>query len=45
MLGLEHFTKHMTSKQFLVTTEGSQVQKSSGVGAGGSHYYLPVVIL
>lgn len=39
MLGLEHFTKNTTPKQFLVTTESSQVQKSSAVGADGSHYY------
>lgn len=45
VLGLEHFTKNATPKHFLVTTENSQVQKSSSVGTGGSHCYLPLVIL
>lgn len=45
VLGLEHFTKNATPKNFLATTEKSQVQRSSSVGIGGFYYYLPLVIL
>lgn len=44
-LGLEHLTKNITPQNFLVSTEKSQVQRSSSVGIGGFYYYLPVVIL
>lgn len=45
VLGLKHFIKNATPKNFLATTKKSQVQRSSSVGIGGFYCYLPPVIL